>query len=354
MVKSWTYSYLGVALFLILPLASLAQKKRVPLKKINISSLILESDCTSVYPGMLLPLKVKVIGTKGRFFYSEGFSRGEVSNKQFKFSSSQGASRINGVRLAPDPYQYLTDSVQCKVDAKSKKDLSTYLSLPIFFNCRQKVDYSGAYGVDGAHGSDGAAGMMGSAPDYSSAGGGGGGRTGGNGSKGSLGQIGYNGTAGKDLIIDVQLVNFRAKDYVELKIYNVERELLSTHLLNGPNGTLVIDCKGGEGGNGGNGGYGGDRGEDMGAGTGVPGLGADGGDGGHGGNGGNILLRLNGKSKVYQNRIICITRGGSGGDGGNGGEAGNPKRAVLGSQHALKGIDGDDGQNGTVKIEIRN
>jgi len=276
-------------------------KMKTPLASIQITSasLTLRSG-PGIVPGKTDQLVVAVTQPNGEVLRAAGLGDGKIMWNELVITSSVVTVNAHGkVSLTDDPRISDGKVGHITVTIPSHPDLRADLDIPIRYNTKFTVDFSGNRGTDGMSGSDGMDGSMGSSgssdPNNPSAGG-----DGGNGTNGSDGHDGSNGSDAPP--VDIR-VAYRMNTKPLLQIEVIANKQRRFFLIEPNGGSLFVEANGGRAGSGGRGGRGGRGGM---AGNGSPnGLsgsdGRNGSDGidGHNGRGGLITITYDPDAKPY-------------------------------------------------------
>ena len=257
-----------------------------------------------ILPGKTEQLVVSVTQPNGEVLRAAGMGDGKVMWSDLVVTSSVVTVDAHGkVSLADDPRISDGKVGHVTVTVPSHPDLRADVDIPIRYNTKFTLDFSGRRGMDGMSGSDGSDGSMGSSgsidPTYPIAGG--------NGGSGYDGSDGQNGSDGGDAQpVDIK-VAYRMSTTPLLQIEVTADRRQNFFLLDPADGSLYVHADGGRAGSGGHGGRGGRSG--MGGNGSPSGLsgndGRSGRDGfdGHHGRGGLITVTYDPEVKPYLNAI---------------------------------------------------
>jgi hypothetical protein len=285
---------------------------RVDLAKLPVASMQVSSaNPQGIAPGGELALIVQVTQPDGKVLRTQGAGGGTVAWEDLSVKATVAVVDAKGVlRLAPDPRQSEGQTAHVVVTAPSHPDLRAELDVPVRYNTKFTLNFSGQpgrSGLDGRSGINGSPGMPGSLdPNHPSAGG--------NGGDGTDGTNGDDGGRGGDA----------ASVEIRVRVQGAVQPLLQASVtVNGNANYFLIDPKGGSlwvaanGGMGGQGGRGGCGGRGGSGGTGTPNgsqgrNGLDGHDGlrGWDGRGGTIRVIYDPAAKPYLNAIHLSNRNG--------------------------------------------
>ena len=270
---------------------------RTPVKSIEASL----PQGPGIGPGQKSPLVVTFTEPDGKILTTEGKGGGKVMWKELAATANVVSVNQKGVvSLARDPRISDGKIGHLTVTVPSHPDLRAELDIPIRYDERYTVNYSGSQGMDGSNGLDGTNGISGSPgsmdPNNPSAGG-----NGGDGTDGSNGGDGGNGGDAPAVQIRMAL---QAGGHPLVQISVAAAGKQKFYLVDPQGGTLTVSADGGRAGAGGKGGRGG-RGGSGGMGTpnGSDGRsGLDGRDGmsGQPGSGGLITVTYDPQVKPYQ------------------------------------------------------
>jgi hypothetical protein len=224
---------------------------RVRLEKTPIASL--EASLPGgLVPGERVPLVVKLVGTDGTPYLTEGAGKGKVLWEDLAVAASVVTVDAKGrVSLPRDPRASEGQTGRLVITIPSQPGLRTEVVVPVRYDHPFRCEFRGRpgfSGTDGSAGMDGSGGSMGSTdPDNPSPGG-----NGGNGGNGGDGQDG--GRGGEGPAVEVRL----ALRPGPLVMASCEAGRDTFFFLVDPvGGSLTVASRGGAGGSGGRGGRGG-------------------------------------------------------------------------------------------------
>lgn len=269
------------------------------------------TNATAVGPGQKKSLAVTIVAPDGTTWSTNGSGAHKVPWSEFALKSSVVDVNARGkVSLTRDVWQIQGDFGHVTVTMPSHPELTpAELDIPLRFDLRYSVDFSGSKGMDGTDGTNGTDGMAGTDGTITTNGTMG---AGGNGSDGTNGTDGMNGGSGGDAPdVQVYLVPMPGNGrLIEVSVAAGDGSP-SYFLLDPQGGRLSIRADGGQGGAGGKGGRGGRGGS---GGNGIPpGLsgqnGLDGQDGMKGSNGvgGRITVIYDPTVSPYLKQMLALS-----------------------------------------------
>lgn len=276
-----------------------ALKWKIPLQNVAVTAMSASlRDKNGIAPGQNTQLIVSITDTSGAVLYAGSNGTNKIMWDDLLFTGDIVSVNQRGEVSMPDDPRVTDGKLgHIVITVPSHPEIHAEINVPVRYDAKYRVNFSGHAGLDGAsglNGIDGFTGMPGSMIPTSPSPGG----NGGNGTDGSNGQDGGMGTSAPPVQVKVTLSR-KALLQVE-----VEADHQQKFFLIDPNGgSLSIRADGGKGGAGGSGGRGGKGG--MG-GTGTPsGMnGMDGHDGlsgydGVAGRGGLITVIYDPSAKPY-------------------------------------------------------
>ena len=269
---------------------------------------------------------------------------GKLEFDAFAFHSELGKfDQLGWFTPNPDLLATAAKEFELKTVYRARPDKFSFTtSYKPDYRCITAAGASGDAGSPGSSGADGSRGQDGSFGGSDAAGGNGSdGRSGGNGGDGGPGG------AGRSIEAHATYVKTAFYDkLIAIRIEGGARDLVLLH----PDGSFVLEARGGPGGAGGNGGRGGDGGR---GGSGNPAgaggrgsQGGNGGNGGAGGPGGSILLVVDQRFPEIAELVKLDAAGGTGGPPGGPGSGGARGSGGSGMNGAASGADGSEGQPG--------
>jgi hypothetical protein len=310
------FSCLGLASTLILSGCSSIQVHlgmKVRLAKLPVTSMeaTLPKD-PAIAPGEKTPLVVTFAQPDGKVLVTEGQGKGKVLWSDLAITATVVAINKKGVvSLAHDPRVSDGKTGHLAITVPSHPDLHAEIDIPLRYDYKFAVNFSGSAGSSGMNGSDGTSGISGSPgsidPNNPS--------PGGNGGDGGDGSNGEDGGAGGDAPpVQVQ-ATLRAGAHPLLQIgVTAPGRKEHFYLVDPQGGSLTVTANGGSGGSGGKGGRGGSGGS---GGSGTPDgssgrSGSDGRDGFDGPNGraGSITVLYDPQVKPFLATIVLSNQGG--------------------------------------------
>ncbi|MEM9984686.1 MAG: hypothetical protein AAF804_06270 [Bacteroidota bacterium] len=268
-------------------------------------------------PGRHGALSLSVTYDNGRSYQEDASLWGPL----FKARKNELGLQVSSTaELKGDHFVYLprsifyTDEVQI-IAQHPQANLADTLFIPVDYQSRQVLDFSGS-----------------------------------DGSSGFWGEHGDLGESGSRVDAYVQLLEVDGRSLLRVKAVSESRTDYALLDLDGQG--LIIDVGGGDGGDGGDGDDGDDGRDETKAHQATRGEnGEAGGSGGQGGDGGQVTFYTDQASQGYIAQLIEVRNlGGDGGDAGEGGEGGDGGKALNGSQMG-NGADGPDGQEGSDGLQ---
>jgi len=264
-----------------------------------------------IAPGEKSPLVVAFTQPDGKVLQTEGEGQGPVMWNQITVASTVVDANNKGLLSLPlDPRITEGKTGHVVISVASHPDLHAELDVPIRYDYKYFLDFSGSKGMSGTSGMNGLDGSSGSSgsmdPNNPSAGG-----NGGDGSNGGNGGDGSRGGDGQPVIIRVALKQ-ASNPLLQIGVSSRARE--SFYMIDPQGGSLTVLSNGGDGGSGGRGGRGG-RGGSGGIGSpsgssGRDGLNGHDGSNGSSGSGGTITVIYDPAAKPYLAAIHLMNHGG--------------------------------------------
>ena len=285
---------------------------RVYLAKTPVTSMQASlSYATAIAPGQKLPLVVQFTQPDGKVLFTEGKGGGKVLWSDLVVTPAVVTADQSGhVTLPRDPRLSDGKVAHVTITAPSHPDLRADLDIPITYDYKFSVNFSGgpgSSGMNGTDGIDGVGGTMGSMDPNNPS-------PGGNGTNGTDGGNGWDGGNGGDAPPVKIRVARRAGAHplLQLSVSAAGKERF--YLVDPQGGVLTVRADGGPGGDGGRGGRGG-RGGAGGIGTPNGSDGTDGASGRNGsdgspGKGGSITVTYDPQAKPFLGAIHLSNKGG--------------------------------------------
>ena len=298
---------LGAAVLALSGCASMQVKLGAKVYLANIAVTSMEAKLPKgpgIAPGEKSPLVVSLTDQNGKVWQTEGAGSGKIMWSELTVTAT--VVKFNGkgvVSLPRDPRLSDGKLPHVTITAPSHPELRAELDIPVRYDGKYALDFSGSSGTSGTNGTDGMNGMSGSSGsmDVNNPSAGGAGSNGGDGTDGGDG-----GAGGDAPAVEIRVaVRAGSHPLLQIGVSAAGRERF--FLVDPATGSLTVKADGGTGGPGGKGGRGGHGGSGgIGLPNGLDGLsGNNGRDGSNGpaGKGGLITVTYDGQAKGFLGAI---------------------------------------------------